>query len=88
MPFFFVTGAYIDPGEGPVESYHWEGEALNREDAERLMQEECHQQYGSEPDERDDPLLDVIDVWGIHPDDVEAHVHGPADAYIRMRLVL
>ncbi len=87
MPYFALTGAYLSPGEGPVEPYHWMGEAKDPEQAVATMQLQCREQtHGQDWRQYTDDLLEIIDIWEIHPDDVELCKVSP-QAYVRMRPV-
>jgi hypothetical protein len=85
MPFYSITGAYLNPGEGSgsVDAYGWSGEAQDRADAENKMQDQARED-NEERIEDDSNLIEVIDVWEIHPDDYR---EGPADRklWVRMR---
>ena len=85
MPFFIVSGAYLYPGEGSgsVDPYGWSGEAKDRDDAEKQMQDEARSTNEAEDDE---DLIEVIDVWEVHPDDVKDR--NKRGTWTRMRPVV
>ncbi len=88
MPYYVITGAYLQPGEGPVEPYGWNGEANTPELAVEYMQDECHESMETEDEQRENigDLIYVIDIWEVHADDVAAHERDH-HAFVRMRPV-
>lgn len=90
MPHYNITGVYIgEQYENTASSpYFWRGSALNTKAAVKKLQAKCRKDNDWE--NAADNLVDIIDIWEIHPADVARdrarYKKTPAgDSYVRMR---